>query len=254
MSDPTRRFSSRVDDYVRYRPSYPSDIVTLLELHCGLTPKSVVADIGSGTGLLSELFLKFGCLVFCVEPNIQMRIAGEHMLRGYGGFRSVEGRAENTTLREGSIDLVVAGQAFHWFDPARTREEMRRILKPEGWVALLWNERLVTADPFLTGYEALLHKYAPEYARVDHRRTDAGAIALFFRHQHWHRAVYQNEQRFDLPGVVGRLRSSSYAPLPESAEYQPMIRELEELFDASQRNGVVRFLYETKVYYGRVSD
>src|ERR1019366_8204811 len=127
MSDPTGRFSSRVDDYVRYRPSYPSGIVTLLQLHCGLTPVSVVADIGSGTGLLAELFLKFGCVVFCVEPNIQMRIAGEHMLRGFGNFHSVDGRAENTGLGDASVDLAVSGQAFHWFDPVRTRDELRRI-------------------------------------------------------------------------------------------------------------------------------
>lgn len=253
MSDPAERFSSRVEDYARYRPSYPPAIVALLQAHCGLMPSSVVADVGSGTGLLAELFLKLGCFVFGVEPNIRMRIAGEHRMRGFSNFRSVQGRAESTTLRDSSVDLITAGQAFHWFDPIRARSEFRRILKPSGWVAMVWNERLVTGDPFLGAYETLLKKYAPEYEKVDRRRIDAGAMGMFFEHRHWHTAIYPNEQIFDLKGLVGRLQSSSYAPLPGSPAYDPMMRELEQLFDGTQQDGAVRLLYHTKVYYGRLA-
>ena len=251
-TDPTRRFSSRVEDYVRYRPSYPAEVVRLLERECGLTALSVVADIGSGTGLLAELFLRLGCEVYGVEPNKDMRLAGDTILGSSPTFHSIEGRAEQTTLPAASVDFVTAGQAFHWFAPDQARSEFARILRPGGWVVLAWNERLVTADPFLAGYEALLHTYAPEYDQVDHRHIDAAAIARFFGHDSWHQAVFKNRQSFDSEGLCGRLRSSSYTPQPGSPEYEPMMQGLRHLFDECQRDGHVAFLYETKVYYGQL--
>lgn len=252
-TDPTRRFSSRVEDYVRYRPSYPAGVIELLERECGLTPASVVADIGSGTGLLAELFLRLGCSVYGVEPNEDMRAAGERSLGSFLHFSSVAGRAEQTTLPAASADFITAGQAFHWFVPDQARAEFARILRPGGWVVLVWNERLVTADPFLAGYEALLDQYAPDYAQVDHRRIDAAAIARFFGHDSWRHAAFENQQLFDCEGLFGRLRSSSYAPQPGSPAYEPMMRDLRDLFDRCQQRGRVAFLYETKVYYGRLA-
>ena len=178
MLDPTRRFSSRVEDYARYRPSYPRQIVPLLARECGLTAESTVADAGSGTGLLSKLFLDFGCRVIGIEPNAEMRHAGEEFLARYEKFTSVDARAEATGLSDASVDLVTAGQAFHWFDAVTARSEFARILRHPRWVALVWNEREVTGE-FLEGYEDLLHRYAPEYAKVDHRRIDADRIAGF---------------------------------------------------------------------------
>ena len=246
---PTRRFSSRVADYVRYRPSYPDEVIRLLERECGLRPASAVADIGSGTGILSKLLLDFGCEVFGVEPNPDMRIAGERFLAGCPRFHSVEGEAEQTGLPPASIDLATAAQAFHWFDPERSRTEFRRILRPPGYVALLWNERAVKGD-FLEGYEDLLHRFAPEYAVVDHRRIRPPEITAFFGHDGWKEAAFENRQDLDLDGVRGRLRSSSYAPLPGSAAFDPMMQELDRLFAAFQQDGRVAFLYETNVYYG----
>jgi SAM-dependent methyltransferase len=250
--DPTRRFSSRVEDYVKYRPSYPAEIIVRLESECGLAPASVVADIGSGTGLLAELFLRFGCRVYGIEPNEDMRLAGERILGSFLRFSSVAGRAEQTTLAASSVDFITAGQAFHWFVPDETRAEFARILRPEGWVALVWNERLVAGEAFLTGYEALLHQYAPEYAQVDHRRIDGAAIARFFGHDRWRDAVFENSQTFDYEALCGRLRSSSYTPQPGSPSYGPMMREVENLFARCQTDGRVRFLYDTKLYYGRL--
>lgn len=250
--DPTRRFSSRVDDYVRYRPSYPAEIISLLSRECGLTADSVVADIGCGTGLLAKLFLDFGCRVIGVEPNADMRRAGNQFLSAYDKFRSVDARAERTGLEDGSIDLVAAGQAFHWFDAVAARKEFVRILRPPRWVALIWNEREVPEHGFLRGYEDLLNGYAQEYGRVDHRRIDSERIAEFYGHSEWKLATFSNLQEFDLSGVRGRLESSSYAPARETDAYRPMMAELEELFLAHQVNGRVPFVYQTKVYYGWV--
>ena len=149
MTDPTQRFTSRVEHYVRYRPSYPRDLLDLLETRCGLSSASVVADVGSGTGILSELFLENGNRVIGIEPNKEMREAAERRLRRHPRFTSVAGTAEATTLDDASADFVAAGQAFHWFDPERARTEFSRILKPGGWVVLAWNLRRKEATPFL---------------------------------------------------------------------------------------------------------
>jgi len=252
-TDPTRRFSSRVADYIRYRPSYPPELVTWLARQCGLTEQSVVADVGSGTGFLSVLLLRFGCRVIGIEPNPDMRQAGERLLADEPRFRSVAGRAEATGLPDLSVDLVAAGQAFHWFDRSAAHAEFRRILRPPGWVALAWNERLVEG-PFLEVYEALLNRHAPEYAQVDHRRMDAGVMDEFFGAGRWQQAEFPNEQRFDLDGVLGRLHSSSYAPAAGSEGYHKMNEELARAFAENQKDGSVAFRYVTKSYVGQVNN
>jgi len=247
--EPTERFSSRVDDYIRYRPSYPREIVPLLARACGLNANSTIADVGSGTGLLTKLFLDFGCAAIGVEPNNEMREAGERILAQYERFTSVDGRAEQTGLADASVDLIAAGQAFHWFDPSATRPEFRRILRIPRWVALIWNERLVTGD-FLAGYEDLVLRCGPDYSKIDHRRIDADRISKFFEHRNWKLATFPNAQHFDWTGLCGRLDSSSYAPRPGDKNYEPTIAELKRLFESHQKNGRVDFLYSTNVYYG----
>ena len=247
--DPTGRFSSRVDDYVRYRPSYPGDIVPLLERECGLSAASTVADVGFGTGLLTKRFLDFGCAVIGVEPNKEMRDAGERFLASYDKFASVNGLAEKTGLPDDCVDLVAVGQAFHWFEAATARAEFRRILRAPRWVALIWNERVVEGA-FLTGYEDLLLRYAPEYSQVDHRRIDAERISDFFQHRAWKLQTFPNVQHLDWAGLRGRLESSSYAPRADHPSYSPLLAELNQLYDKNQQNGRVDFLYETNVYYG----
>lgn len=247
--DSTKRFSSRVADYVRYRPSYPPELMPWLAVECGLTPQSVVADIGSGTGFFAALFLRWGCQVFGVEPNLEMREAGEDFLAAEPRFTSVEGRAESTGLPDGAVDLVAAGQAFHWFDRAAAREEFRRILRPAGHVALAWNERLVDS-PFLEVYEAVLVRYSPDYQRVDHRQVDSGAMDGFFGPGRWKQAAFPNQQRFDLTGVLGRLHSSSYAPPPGSEAYLLTNEAVERAFADYQEDGMVTFRYLTRIYAG----
>lgn len=247
--DPTRRFSNRVDDYVRYRPGYPAELVATLEREAGLRPTSKVADLGSGTGISAELFLDAVAAVFAVEPNADMRRAAEERLDGRRGFVSVAGTAEATTLPEASVDLVTAGQAFHWFDRARTRREMARILRPGGRVALFWNRRLVDETPFLRGYEELLLTFGTDYRRVDHRRVDHEALAAFFGGPFTtHR--FPNRQLFDLEGLKGRLLSSSYVPAATEARHGPMLEALTRLFTEHQEAGRVDMLYQTELHFG----
>lgn len=252
MIDPTKRFSSRVENYIKYRPGYPPAVLDLLREQCGLTPASVVADVGSGTGILSELFLRNGNRVFAVEPNPEMRAAGERLLRDYPNFTSVDGTAEATTLPDRSVDFVTAGQAFHWFDPRRARAEFARILRPGGWVALIWNDRRIDSSPFLQAYEQLLRRYSLDYRTVDHKHIDAAVLRPFFGPAGYTLAAFANRQDFDYAGLAGRLMSSSYAPEAGHPNHRPMLEHLRAIFDAHQVDGAVAFEYETQVYYGHL--
>src|ERR1700726_4293608 len=162
FTDSKQRFSNRVADYLRYRPGYPSELLDVLRKECDLRPGQVIADIGSGTGFLSEMFLKTGNRVYGIEPNEAMRKAGEEYLASYDSFVSIDASAEATTLENGTIDFVTAGQAFHWFVPAAARREFQRILKPGGWIVVMWNDRQLDSA-FANAYEDLLVKRSEEH-------------------------------------------------------------------------------------------
>ncbi len=251
-TDPTRRFSSRVENYIRYRPGYPPAIVDLLKTECQLTADSVIADVGSGTGMLTGLFLKHGNRVYGVEPNREMRQAAERLLAGYPRFVSVDARAESIPLDDASVDFITAGQSFHWFERGPTRREFARILRPGGWVVLVWNIRRRGDTPFMAAYEQLLRTYAVDYEVVDHKHVDREALAAFFAPGGYQQANFDNRQVFDLEGVRGRLLSSSYTPEPGHPNYAPMLDALQAIFAEHQEDGRVAFDYDCRVYYGRL--
>jgi SAM-dependent methyltransferase len=251
FADAKQRFSNRAADYVRYRPGYPSELLDVLRKECDLRPGHVVADIGSGTGFLSELFLKNGNAVFGVEPNREMREAGELHLQSYRGFVSVEGSAEATTLPEACADFVAAGQAFHWFEPEKTRAEFRRILRPQGWVVALWNFREMET-PFARAYEDILVKYGTDYTRVRDSYPQSHDVQSFFLGGEFLHHTLPNVQFLDWDGLAGRLRSGSYVPLEGHANFAPMMDALRELFRRYQENGRVRAEFATHLYAGRL--
>lgn len=246
---PEQRFSDRVENYVRYRPGYPQEIISLLQDEAGLTPKSIIADIGSGTGISAEFFLKAGCTVHAVEPNGDMRAAAERLLSRHPNFHSVSACAQATTLPDHSIDLIVAAQAFHWFNTPATRAEFTRILKPGSHISLIWNERKLDSTPFLHAFEQLLLTFGTDYAQIRHENVNAAALSSFFSGP-YATHTFPNEQRFDFEGLKGRLLSSSYAPGPGQPRHDQMIAELRRIFDAHQVAGQVCFEYDTRVHLG----
>jgi SAM-dependent methyltransferase len=251
-SDPTSRFSSRVENYIKYRPSYPQAVIGLLEDECGLTRESIVADVGSGTGILSELFLRNGNRVYGVEPNREMREACERLLAAYSNFVSVEGRAEATTLADESVDFAVAGQALHWFDPVGARREFQRILRPHGWAVAVWNDRRTEGSAFLEDYERLLLEYGTNYKEVSSKYAADELLRAFFGDEYLSK-TFDSAQLFDFDGLRGRNASASYMPQPEHPAYPSMMRELEALFDRHKdADGRVAFEYDTKVFYGQL--
>jgi SAM-dependent methyltransferase len=250
-SKPTERFSNRVENYLRYRPTYPPEILDVLRDECGLSRESVVADVGSGTGLLAQLFLANGSVVYGVEPNAAMREAGERALAGAKNFRSVAGSAEATTLSDASVDFVVAGQAFHWFEMNAARTEFRRIRKPGGWVAVIWNERRKDT-PFLREYEVVLQEHGTDYVHVAASYPRHERMEEFFGAGKFDHKFFQTEQEFEFEGLRGRLLSASYAPAQGHPKHEPMLAALKQLFDAHQKDGRVRFDYITRLYYGHL--
>lgn len=243
--DPTRRFSVRVDAYARYRPTYPPEVAALAGRECGLRAGQAVADIGCGTGLLAQLFLEQGCEVFGVEPNPEMREAGRKALAGQARFHPIDGRAEATTLSGASVELVTAGQAAHWFDADAARAEFGRILKPGGWLMLVWNERR-RQPGFMSEYDSLIARHAPEHSRID-----ADRISRLFGGSGWRMARFDHHQTLDAEGLRGRVASSSYTPLPGTVELRELMAEVDSLFERHQREGWVTVVYDTHVYYGR---
>jgi ubiquinone/menaquinone biosynthesis C-methylase UbiE len=251
-TDSTQRFSDRVENYIRYRPSYPPQVLETLRAECGLTPDATIADIASGTGIFSRLLLENGHRVYAVEPNREMREAAERLLVGFPRLASIAGTAEATNLADHTTDFATAAQAAHWFDLAKARKEFTRILKPGGWAVLVWNERCTDTTPFLREYEQLLLQYGTDYEKVRHEHTTDN-IGSFFSPTPHEQRVFNMRQDLDYAQLEGRLLSSSYAPVQGHPRHAPMLRELRRLFDAHQSNGRVGMDYLTRMYYGQLS-
>lgn len=251
-NNPTGRFSNRVANYVRYRPRYPAGVIDLLRDEAGLRPHHAVADAGSGTGFSAELFLRFGCTVYGVEPNEAMRAAGEEHLAAWPRFHSVAGTAEATTLPAASVEWVAAGQAFHWFDLARARVECARILKPGGQVALLWNTRREDASPFMRDYEALLAAHSAEYREVYHTNITPEQIVAWYGAPPIYRTL-PNPQSLVWEALLGRTLSSSYMPAEGTPAAAAVERDLRALFERYAIGGEVGYDYTTEVYFGRLA-
>ncbi|HVP55097.1 MAG TPA: class I SAM-dependent methyltransferase [Candidatus Eisenbacteria bacterium] len=252
-SAPTERFSDRVEEYLKYRPHYSPEVIAALRQACGLRSDHVIVDVGCGTGLLANRFLENGNRVIGVEPNAGMRQAGALSLARYAKFSMVAGSAEDTTLPDHHADFVMAGQAFHWFQPERTRREFARIVRPDGWAVLIWHDRDLESTPFLRAYEDFLQRHATDYAMVAHNKVaNYGALERFFSPNRMHMVTQNTLQEFDREGLRGRLLSSSYAPR-EGPRAEAMLEELPVLFDRYAEGGRVVFEYHTRIYYGHLT-
>ncbi|HET7119587.1 MAG TPA: class I SAM-dependent methyltransferase [Hanamia sp.] len=247
MSDNTKRFSVRVADYIKYRPNYPEEIVDILEQVTKINKSKKIADIGSGTGISSILFLKRNYNVIGVEPNREMRTAAEQILSDFKNFKSVEGTAENTNLSDNSVDLIFSGQAFHWFEKEKSKIEFKRILKDNGNIVLVWNSRS-SKSSFQKEYEKALFDNIEEYRFVNHRNISESEISNFFFPKTLNKICIGNKQVLDLQGLKGRLLSSSYCPKSGDA-HDKLMEKIEQIFDKHQVNNEIEFEYETQIYW-----
>ncbi len=254
MKDVTERFSDRAENYAKYRPSYPIQVIELLERECGLTRASVIADVGSGTGILTKLFLDHGNKVSGVEPNKEMREAAERLLASHDNFVSIDGRSEATGLPDQSVDFITVAQAFHWFDFEPTQAEFRRILHPGGWCAIIWNDWRSQDTPFHHAYGTLLQKYMKEKDPqvAHHTKVTDESVTAFFAPGTCRDVSFLNECQKSFEMVKGGVLSASYAPNVGDEEYESMVADLQALFDEHATDGFVQMDYTTRVYYGRL--
>jgi SAM-dependent methyltransferase len=253
VTDPTRRFSDRVEAYARHRPGYPPGVVEVLAREAGLRPGAALADVGSGTGILTEALLDAGYAVFAVEPNEAMRAAAEGRLGGRAGFVSVAGRAEATGLAARSVDAVVAAQAFHWFEPVAARAELARILRPGGAILLVWNVRRSDASALMRGYHDMIRRFAIDPVGLT-RHDERATIAAFFGAGGFRELVFPHTDVLDRAALAGRASSASYLPGDGHARRAAMLAELDALFDTCAEEGFVRFEFDTHVYLGFVEE
>lgn len=245
------RFSNRVENYIKYRPHYPPEVLDLFHSKLDLQKTSIIADIGAGTGISSKVFLENGNPVFGIEPNQAMRQAAGSFLAEFPNFKTVDGTAENTTLEAESVDFVIAAQAFHWFDKAKAGEEFYRILKDKGFIVLMWNERHLDTNKFLREYERLLVKFGTDYEKVRHENINEKNLQEFFMTK-VRRATFQNVQKLDFEGLKGRMLSSSYIPTRENPRFNEMLENLQSLFAEHAENGRIEILYNTNIFYAQI--
>ena len=257
MTVVTNRFSDRVDNYVKYRPHYPAEIIDFLKVENIISENSVIADIGSGTGISAELFLKNNYKVFGIEPNEPMRLAAENILKNYSDknlFVSVDGKAEATTLENNSVNVIVCAQAFHWFNNDEFKKECKRILKPNGIVVLMWNDRRTDTTDFLKVYEDFLQMFGTDYKEINHKNTqEKSQFDNFFGKGKYREKSFYNYQDVDFAGLKGRVLSSSYMPNEGHKDFDFMIYCLKKIFMRYQENGLVRLDYDTKIYFGQLN-
>ena len=249
-SDPKARFTRHAEFYSKYRPGYPKSVLQFLERGLGFSSSSIVADVGSGTGIFAEMLLENGNVVFGVEPNGEMRKIAEAKLSSYSNFRSVNASAESTTLPDSSVDYVTSAQSFHWFDRIRAREEFGRILRADGWMVLVWNSRR-TNTPFLQAYDEMVRRSPFEKRAVRHEDLTDEILSKFLGTD-YRTAKLSNVQECDEASFRGRVLSSSYSPVPDDPLYEKLLGSLSELFRRFQVNCRVRFEYDTEVYAGQL--
>lgn len=249
-----RLFAGRATHYLSGRPGYPEKLIDILKDNIGFERDSTVADIGSGTGKLSTLFLRNGNKVIGIEPNSEMRETSKRELDNFEKFSVLKGTAENTGLGTDSVDLVCAGQAFHWFDPIRTRKEFRRILRDGGMVCLVWNDRKLSGgNPVNMGYEEISTKYSVGYHKSGTGSIGDRKIMEFLGKRTLH-FVLENIQRLDLQTFINRYKSASYSLTPGDGRFGEAIDELTDTFNRFQIEGKVQMEYETKMFIGNMGE
>jgi hypothetical protein len=254
MKDPTKRFSDRVADYVKYRPHYHPDLIRVLEDAFGLEKSWTVADVGSGTGLSSERFLEHGCRVVGVEPNRDMRAAAERLYAGLPNFKSADGKAEASGIESESVDLYLSGQAFHWFEKASARAEALRILRAPKRALLMWNDWSAIDSPFLKDYNAFLDARMPERSEANHRNLKPEDFDDFFGKGRWRKSELMNGQTVDFVGLKGRLLSASYAPKEGEPGFEETMSDLKAVFDRHAVSGSIEFGYTTVLRFGEMAE
>ena len=200
MENNKNRFSDKSDDYAKYRPSYPMQILQFLKDY-NFSNKSIIADIGTGT--LTKIFTENGNNVYAVEPNDNMRGKANSLLNMHKNYFSINGTAEDTTLENNSIDFIVVGTAFHWFDISKALNEFKRILIKAGVLVLLWND-IKYDTAFMKEYHMIKRKFSNNSKKdIRNDLTDEEIQHLYL--SEFKKITLENNQELTLEELVGRF-------------------------------------------------
>jgi ubiquinone/menaquinone biosynthesis C-methylase UbiE len=269
--DTLKRISNRLENHITYRLGYPQELITFLKKEGVLKSGMVIAEIGSGTGHSAELFLKERIVVYGIEPKKEMREAGERLLKVYPDFKSIDATAEHTTLEDESVDLIIIGQALHWFDLQKCKQEFKRILKKgvsssDTQVVIIWNQRRTESTPFLKAYEDFIKMFATDYLLVNQKNRIEKIVNDFFdslpanQEGAYKTQSFLYEQHFDLEGLKCFIQSSSYMPAVGHKDFDFMMSVLKKIFTRYQdqhnlldKKGKVCIEYDTNIYYGNLN-
>lgn len=241
------RFNNRVENYAKFRPAYAPQIIDFLESEIGFNNNMIIADIGSGTGILAEMFLEYGNKVYGIEPNKAMKKVAESKLSKYEKFISIDGLSNDTKINDKSVDLITAGQSFHWFDPESTKEEFKRILLTGGTVLLFWNMRDYESE-FMKAYKEVIMQYYEKLNIPQHNSY----LDKFFAPQKVMHKVFENPLEYTFERLIGETASQSYLPNETHKDFEQMKDQLKNLFGLYQKDGVVPFKYNTHMYYSKM--
>ncbi|MES9683018.1 class I SAM-dependent methyltransferase [Gottfriedia acidiceleris] len=245
-------FSGKADRYSKFRPSYSNEYINYLLSENHLSKGSVIADIGSGTGILTKLLLEKKLTVFAIEPNDDMRGIAEKTLKEYDQYKSINATAENTSLKNNSVDLITVAQAFHWFDKEKFRLECKRILKENAKVSLVWDSKDVLS-PLMIELQEICKETCPKFKGFSGGIENTPDVTnQFFKNGIYETMVYRNDLEMDLEGFLGRNLSSSFSPLSGEKEFEPYRTALTNLFNKYGLNGKIVYPYITKSYLGFV--
>lgn len=244
------KFTGKADVYAKYRPSYPDALLDFLYAERGFSDAASIADIGAGTGIWSKKLAERGSDVVCVEPNADMLAQARQALAGLP-CRFVQAPAEHTTLGGASVDFITVAQAFHWFDPALFRAECQRILRPQGKVVLIWNQR--GESPARQDIKAINQRYCPNFKGFSGSILKSETLyADFFADGLYEKHTFPNDGQHDEDGFIGGCLSSSYAPNPGQESYAPYVEALRAVFRKYAPDGKLLLPYSTACYIGRV--
>ncbi len=240
--DRLTRFSTRADDYARFRPSYPAGAIEAILDGLGDPAGLTCLDVGAGTGISARLLAERGCRVIAVEPNASMRAKAEAHPR----VEYLEGNAEQTGARDASIDLVLAAQAYHWFDEGPALAEFARVLRPGGRLAVMWNVP-DEKDAGGAGYREIMLRYATEPPTSPWNNFNPPSLAGDARFEGFRERVFLFAQDLSCEALIGRAMSASYAPSSGRAR-EAMEADLAHLYSRHERAGLFALRYLTRVY------
>ena len=251
MNNPDK-FTNKVNDYVKFRPSYPKEFIDYLHITLGMSGESVVADVGAGTGILTKLISPISGTVFAVEPNKNMRTACIEYCEGLGNITCVDGSAENTKLKDNCLDFITVAQAFHWFDADKTKMEFKRILKPTGKVILVWNSRVPENEMHMENDE-ICRRLCPEFKGFSgSSKAEDERYISFFENSECERTIFKNDRVLTLDQFIGGSLSASYSPNVDDLQYDDFVGSLKNLFHKYSVNGKLLVPNNTRSYAGLI--